>query len=281
MHLKDTQRLPKLKGRSPLSHKGQNGRVLVVGGSVDYYGSPALVALAATNAGADLAYCLVPERIADTVASYSPDLIVRSYPGTQLNSSARAQLKLLSTKTDVLVIGNGLTKQPTVLREVKDLVAWWSKPIVIDADAIRPSIRKSGAVYTPHSGEFARMTGEKISPRERTAREQVRDAAAGLHSTILLKSHMDIISDGRRLATNHTGNPGMTCGGTGDVLAGVLATFLAHGYSSFDAATLAAWAAGTAGDLALKKLGYFSLRATDVIEQVPTALGRLRAAQKA
>ena len=265
--------LPK---RNPLSHKGQNGRVLVIGGSKEYFGSPALVGLASLRAGADLCYVLAPEYIAPTVAGYSPDLIVWEYSGSYLNRSALDLLPELSKRTDALVIGNGLTKTPDVLDTVRHIVSVWPKPIVIDADAIMPGLKPASpsVVYTPHLVEFERLGGEKPSKDQAARERQVAKLAAKLGAAVLLKGVVDIASDGKSTITNSTGNAGMTAGGTGDTLAGICAAFLSQGLRPVEAAALAAFVNGDAGDKAFKEFGN-SLLATDIINKLPATLKTL------
>ena len=263
-----------LRPRAPDSHKGQNGKLLIVGGSWLYYGSPALVARAAYRAGADLVYLLVPERIAPTVAAYSPDFIVWGYEGNSLNEKTFELFDELSEKTDALVIGNGLLKDATVLKTAADFVAQWKKPLVIDADCIG-RVWKKGALYTPHVVEFERMSGEMPSENFDARCGQVKKEARQQEGTVLLKGRTDIISDGKRCAVNRTGNAGMTCGGTGDTLAGVAGAMLAAGSRAFESACLAAYLNGLAGDIAFKELGR-SLMASDLVEKLPAALRSLR-----
>lgn len=265
-----------LKPRNPLSHKGENGRVLVVGGSRLYFGSPALVALSALRAGADLVYLLVPEYIAPTVASYSPDLIVWGYKGEFLNNGAHSYFHELAQKTDALIIGNGLTKSPDVLKVAERIIREYKKPCVIDADAIvKGGYGIKNAVYTPHVKEFERLAGIPVLENINARQDAVKETAKKLHATVLLKGAIDVISDGRKIALNKTGNAGMTHGGTGDTLAGILGTLLAQEYSGFDAACIAAYVNGAAGDLAYKKYGN-SLLATDLIGEVANVLLKLK-----
>ena len=260
--------------RLPDSHKGQNGRVLVVGGSTKYYGSPALVGLAAYRAGADLVYILAPKEAAPTIASYSPDLIVWDYEGERLNERARGPFGELSGKAGALAVGNGLTKERGVLESASSLVGEWKKPLVIDADCIG-AVERKGAVYTPHAVEFKRLSGEMPHENVEERCEQVREAAASLKATVLLKGRVDVISDGKLVAVNRTGNAGMTCGGSGDTLTGIVAALLASGHSGFEAACLGAYLNGLAGDRAYKKYGN-SLMASDIVEALPGALRSLQ-----
>lgn len=265
-----------LKKRKPDSHKGQNGRVLIVGGSREYYGSPVLTALGALRASADLVYISCPERIAPVVASYLPDFIVWSYEGSYLNPDFFKLYDELERRTDALVIGNGITKNIAVLETAREIIARWKKPIVIDADAIQPDLQPGSkqVVYIPHPREFERLAGEELAARPEQRITQVKRAAKKLRATVLLKGPTDIISDGTVVRLNTTGNAGMTAGGTGDTLAGACAAFLAQGNTPLEAACLAAYLNGLAGDLAFVELGN-SLIASDVAAKLPLAIKKL------
>jgi len=263
-----------LKPRSPKSHKGENGRVLVVGGSRHYFGAPALVGLAALRAGADLSYLLIPKYISKSIAALSPDLIIWDYTGAILNKNAVSAFKNISKNADALVIGNGLTKEKEAISTAKELLSGWAGPCVIDGDAIG-FVSHEKAVVTPHAGEFKRMGFGSPAESPEARGRQVKEAARRLGMVVLLKGVVDVVSDGERVGFNSTGNAAMTVGGTGDILAGVLGCLLSQGYGRFEAACLAAFINGAAGDLAFKQLGY-SLLASDLLDFLPQALKKLR-----
>jgi NAD(P)H-hydrate epimerase len=254
------------------SHKGQNGRVLIVSGG-PFTGAPALVAYGALGIGADLVHIATPALAASVVASYSPTFIVHPLVGHRLMREDLRQVLDLTAKADAVAIGPGLGDVEGTLEAIRDIVRQVTLPMVIDADAIHavasePKVLAGKrAVITPHSREFKVLTGKALpdSPDERA--EPVREASRALGVTILLKGPVDIVSDGTRVTFNYTGNPGMTVGGTGDVLCGVVAGFIAKGMSSYDAARLGAFANGYAGDLAFKEKSY-GLTATDVAEHL-------------
>ena len=267
---------PALRPRNPNSRKGENGRLVVIGGSSWYFGAPALASYAAMRAGADLVYTVVPNAIAPTVASYSPDLIVWSYLGSELNKSALELIVELEPKTDAMVIGNGLTRTPEVLETAQSILDSWKKPIVIDADPIGfVKAKNKQTIFTPHDGEFLRLTGKKAPLETNSRAKLVKEEAKKLGAVILLKGPVDIISNGETTHLNKTGNSGMTCGGTGDTLSGLVGGFLSQGYGPAESARLGAYINGLAGDLAFKELGY-SLRASDLISNIPKAMRDLR-----
>jgi NAD(P)H-hydrate epimerase len=266
-----------LKKRLATSRKGQNGRVLVVGGSKLYFGSPILVSLSAFRTGVDLVYLLAPEYTARYIGPRYPDLIVWGYAGEFLNRKALPLFEQLSSKTDAMVIGNGITKQSGVLKTTSELIRKWDKPLVIDADAIQPKLKTDSKqlIYTPHSMEFSRLTGVKTPEDLKKRAKLVQKMAGELSATILLKGRPDIISDGDRLMLNKVHNPGMTVGGTGDTLAGIACALLSQKHSAFESACMAAYINGSAGNLAVKEYGY-SILASDLISKIPSVMKQFR-----
>lgn len=260
-----------LDGRDIDAHKGDHGRVLVVGGG-PYTGAPALTGLAALRAGADLVEVATPETAADAVASYAPDLIVHSLVGGHLTPAHVASLDDAIDRADVLAVGPGLGSHEETQAAVSLLLEAAVESIVVDADALAVLSEASATadvIATPHAGEFAGMGFDRPADW-REAESVVATAAEDLAATVLLKGRYDVVSDGDRTAVNRTGNPGMTVGGTGDVLAGVTAA-LAHRAAPVEAASVAAWATGRAGDRCLEEIGLGFL-ASDVVGAIPAAM---------
>ena len=266
--------------RPALSHKGQYGRLLVVGGSETFTGAPALVALAAYRSGTDLVFVAAPERTANVVSSMSPSLISLKLPGDSL---APAHLRLLREHIEnatAIAIGPGLGTNKNTLSAVRGILArahQLKKPLLVDADAfkavgvIRKRMFQSSTVLTPHAGEFKTITGKPPST-ELTARlNEVKVAGEKSGAVILLKGNIDVISDGAKVKLNRTGNPGMTVGGTGDVLSGLISGLLAQHVNPFRAAVAGAFISGAAGDLAEEALGHH-LTPTDVLEHIPKVM---------
>lgn len=267
--------------RPPNAKKGDFGRILVVGGGPDYSGAPALSALAALRAGADLAIIAAPRSVASVIRSFSPNLIVRALGSEALSPADVPFLLKLAERSTCVIIGPGLGLDEGTFEAVRTFLEAIKgrKPLVVDADAIKALASKpvdlsgTSTVITPHAGELKLLSGRDVPPPEdlRARMEFVKQVASELGTTLLLKAHIDIISDGSRVKINITGNPAMTVGGTGDVLTGLVATFLSWGLGSFEAACLGAFVNGMAGDLAARELGYH-IMATDVIERIPSVL---------
>ncbi len=278
--------------RRAWSAKGDYGRLLIIGGSEVYTGSPGLVALSATatqalaalNAGADLVRIFAPQRVADAAAGYAPDLItVPSSSAHFVPRDLKSALAHAKTSTAV-VIGNGAGTHAQTRQFIRAFIAKCQAPLVVDADGVRAlgnaSQSKANArlwkrveIATPNAREFEVMTGVK-PPEDVTRRARLVSEWAGkLETTIVLKGHVDVISNGLETALNKSGSVFMTKGGTGDTLAGLAGAFLAAGRAPFLAACAATYLNGAAGTLAAKKWGV-SLTASRLVSEIPNALKR-------
>ena len=174
-------------------------------------------------------------------------------------------------------MGPGLSVKPAPAALVRKIVREFSVPIVLDADGLNSfkgkaaELRKHAGplVLTPHRKEFERLFREKY-PENLKAREALaKKLSRFYHGVLVLKGHRTVVTDGRRVYVNRTGNPGMAKGGSGDVLAGVVAAFIAQGLGSFEAAVWAVYFHGRAGDRAVREKGELSLVASDIIEYFP------------
>jgi hydroxyethylthiazole kinase-like uncharacterized protein yjeF len=262
---------PVLK-RPAISHKGEAGRVLVIGGG-PYSGAPALAALGALRAGADIVTVAAPKSVSDIIASFSPNLIVRALSGDILLEEDIAVISRLISGHDVVVMGMGIGNADETGAAIQKIVPLCKKA-VIDADALSPQLvhlLNPNIIITPHAGEMKRLSGLDV-PHEQKARvELIRNFARDKDVTVLLKGAIDIISDGVEVRANRTGNAGMTVGGTGDVLAGLTGALLARCDFPLEAAACSAFINGAAGDMAFEEFGY-GLLATDVIDYIPKVM---------
>ncbi|MDR3282380.1 MAG: NAD(P)H-hydrate dehydratase [Candidatus Methanoplasma sp.] len=251
------------------SHKGDNGRLLVIGGGA-CHGAPAMAAMAALRVGADIVRVAVPEGSSLQVASFSPVFVVKELGGEVLSLRHVDYLLKLAVDHDAVVIGPGLGTAPETVETVKVFISQCDVPTVVDADglnALGKGFRTDGdVILTPHTGEFARLGGD-VEDKHASASELARRTGA----TILLKGPEDIIADGPLVRVNGTGTPAMTGAGTGDVLSGIVGGLLSKGLGTFDAASLGAYISGKAGELAFSKLSY-GMIATDVIARIPKVL---------
>ncbi|ASJ06203.1 NAD(P)H-hydrate dehydratase [Thermococcus pacificus] len=252
-------------------HKGQNGKLLVIGGSEDYFGAPYLASKAASYL-VDLVYLAMPEYSAKRISD--PDLILRPVEGRDFVPGHVDTLLKLAEKVDAIVIGPGLGLSDETKAFVREFVKHCAKPMVIDADGLKAVaedlsvLRGKTFVLTPHAGEFRVLFG--VGPEGPLAEkaELVMEKAGEIGGTILLKGAYDVISDGKTWKYNKTGNMGMTTGGTGDVLAGLVGALLALGNKPLRAASVGAFLNGLAGDMVKEELGE-NFTALEMAKKVP------------
>ncbi|MFB6208072.1 MAG: NAD(P)H-hydrate dehydratase [Candidatus Nanohaloarchaea archaeon] len=244
------------------SHKGENGKVGVIGGSVDFTGAPALAAEAALRSGSDLSRVLTSEKVREVVAGYSENLIVGSYTGDYFGHGAVKAAVELSEWGDATVVGPGLSEPDE--EALKQFFSKRESPLVVDADAIEPAVEVgvSNAVMTPHRGE-AGIIEERYG--------SVEDFVEDTGSVVVVKGPTDRVYTPEQVYENDTGCAGMTVGGTGDVLAGVIAALISQGLSLEDAACLGSWMNGKAGENAFEKYGN-GMVATDLPEEISRLL---------
>ncbi len=276
--------LPMLPPRRAESHKGDYGRALLIGGSRGMCGAIAMAGLATLRGGAGLVTLAVPQSVQNTVASFSPCFMTHGLAEAEgkFDTTAADEAIEFGMAATVLALGPGLGRGPKLTPLVEQLYTEIKKPMVVDADALFALAERSAVltppggarVLTPHPVEFKRLAGAGEIP---LAAQRVSAAAelARLDTTnntvIVLKGYETVVTDGRRYAINHTGNPGMATGGSGDVLTGVITALLCQNLTPFDAARLGVHLHGLAGDLAAAELGQVSLIASDLIEYLPKA----------
>ena len=237
------------------------------------------MALAALRTGVDLTYIAAPEKTAHAISSYSPNLITIKLEGTHLNPENVAALKKTMQRSTALVIGPGLGLHAETAEAVKEIIKVSEelrKPLLLDADGLKAFAEEKRklsvpSVLTPHEGEFRLLSGKESPQDVKEKAEAVKELASQLNATILLKGHIDVISDGKRVKYNFTGNPGMTVGGTGDVLSGIVGGLLAKGVSPFEAAVAGAFVNGATGDFVRKERGYHMVP-TDLLGWIPKIL---------
>ena len=267
------------KARPSSAHKGDSGRLLAVGGSEVFSGAPTLVSLAALRTGTDIVYLAAPAKTAQAISSMSPDLITVKLDGNHLNPSNMTSLKPYLEAVDAVVLGPGLGLHPDTKEFVRvfvDAVEAARKPLLLDADGLKAFAEfkkplKTPFVLTPHAGEYAILTGKKLPESLEERVIEVQRTAAELNAVVLVKGATDVICSGKRVKLNFTGNPGMTVGGTGDVLSGVVGALLAQKADAFEAAVAGAFVNGAAGDFVADDIGYHIV-ASDLLNWIPRVL---------
>lgn len=266
-----------IPGRKQDSRKGQNGKVLVVGGSYVYHGAPVLASLAALRAGTDLVYTAVPKINASATRAISPNLIVIPMVDAKLTrGSANKLLGQVQSGLDSATIGMGLAiaDEEGLKNLVKSLLDQDVR-LSLDASAlvgaILPVIPGKNVVLTPHAGEFQRLFGVLPSNKIKERITLVERFAKEYQTTILLKGATDVISNGNQTYINPKNLASMTVGGTGDVLSGLVAGLLSKNRNPIESASAASYVNGMAGKLAQKKYG-FHILATDLIDNISSAM---------
>ena len=287
MRLTPVTEIPRLPHRPFDGHKGTFGTVLVIAGSRGMTGAAILAGRAALRGGAGLVRVACPAAVQDVIAAAYPAYTtfgIRQHTDCSFSEGAAEELIELGRAASVVAIGPGLGRETPVVNLVRGLLdELRDRPIVLDADglfAVSPftegyAKRTAPLVLTPHPGEFARLTGEKVGSSDAERAERANRFAQRFNCVLLLKGAGTVVADGTRLFRNPTGNPGMATGGSGDVLTGVVAALVGMGLAAFDATVLGAYVHGRAGDLAAMALGQTALTATDLLDYLPAAFREL------
>ena len=280
MSLKKLSSPPPLPPRPIDGHKGLFGRVLIVGGSTEMIGAPALAGEAALRTGSGLVQIALPQSVLANALGVCPELI-----GLGLNDSRASVAKVLDAaeKATVVAVGPGLGQSSAASKLLKALFQL-DKPMVIDADALNylaslgkwPKNFKPKAVLTPHPGEMKRLAklfGESEVPADEPGRIKIATkAATKFGQVIVLKGHQTVVTDAKTLYINKTGDSSLSKAGAGDVLTGICASLIGQGMKNFEAACAAAYLHGKAGELAGEELGRRSVLARDVIDYIDRAI---------
>lgn len=271
--------LPKLPPRPVDGHKGMFGRVLIVGGSEGMIGAPVMAGTAALRMGAGLVQLALPRQILPVALSITPELI-----GLGLSQSFKNKEFLQAAqKADSIVVGPGMGQSSASRARLRDLLKM-PKPMVIDADGLNllaaekrwPRFVKASAVLTPHPGEMARLAkliNRGSVPADEEGRIEIAAAAAkAFKQVVVLKGHRTIVTDGKRVYLNDTGDSSLSKAGAGDVLSGMIGTLLAQEMDHLEAAIAGVWLHGKAGEVAGQRVGRRSVLAREVIEAIPQAI---------
>ena len=254
--------------RAKDSHKGQNGKVMVIGGNAHFHGAPVLCALGAEYSGVDLVFPFIPPCHAQVARTYSLNFILQTFAKDHLTTKDIKHILNFSEKADVVVIGPGLGNEKDTIKAVKELLSELEKPTVVDASALfYTNSLPETTVLTPHQSEFKELTGDEPSP------ENVQNWAKNLNAVILCKGPKDIIADKDELTVNETGNALMTVGGTGDLLSGFVGGLMAQGHEPIEACQIAASALGNAADYLAETKN--SIRAQELAELIPKMLHKI------
>ena len=264
-----------LPDRDPWGHKGSFGKILLLCGSRGYTGAAYLSAMGALRSGAGLVFLGVPESIYAIEAVKLNEPVVFPLPDKhgKLSEAAIPEILERLPKMDAVLIGCGLGQSEKTLAVVRAVLENAACPVVVDADGINVLSghkdilrgRKPPTILTPHDGEFARLGGAVGEDRMAAAAAMATD----LGCIVLLKGHRTCITDGVTHYRNHTGNPGMAVGGSGDVLAGIIVSLLGQGLAPLEAAACGAWLHGAAGDICAEEIGQYGMLPSDMLNALP------------
>lgn len=278
MELNREKVLQILPDRDIRAHKGDFGKILLLCGSQGFTGAAYFSAMGALRSGAGLVFLGVPESIYGIEAVKLNEPVVFPLPDLdgKLCEDAIPVISQRLPQMDAVLVGPGLGQSEGVFRVVKSVLQQAKCPVVMDADGINVMTahkdilreRTNPTVLTPHAGEFARLGGNPTEDRVAAAEEMAKD----LGCVMLLKGHHTVITDGRTTYINPTGNPGMAVGGSGDVLAGIIAALLGQGIEPVEAAACGAWLHGAAGDLCAEEIGQYGMLPTDMLHVLPRLL---------
>jgi len=272
--------------RAADSHKGDFGRLTIVAGSVGKTGAAHLAALGALRSGAGLVTVATPRCCLPILAAMSPVFMTVDLPDDSSGTLAASGVeKLLEQPHDVIACGPGLGRTPEVAHFVRGLLDRVTVPLVLDADALTVLADDPGCltgrderdlIITPHPGEMARLVGSSIADVQANRIQVATDFATTRRVYVVLKGHRTVIATPEgRVYINPTGNPGMATGGTGDVLTGMIAAWLAQLLDAEAACRLAVFLHGAAGDLAEASSSQAAMIATDLLDNLGGALKAL------
>ncbi len=264
-----------LPNRRLNTYKGDYGKLLLLCGSVGCTGAAALAAMGALRSGAGLVYLGVPEKIyaIEAVKLTEPLVIPLPDRNGMLSTKAIDKIAELLPKMDAVLIGPGLGCSEETQQIVQRVLENFTGPVVLDADGINVMQshmdilrgRTSPTIITPHEGEYSRLGGITTKGRMKGAAEMASD----LGVIVVYKGNKSIITDGKTVYVNQTGNPGMAVGGSGDVLAGIITGLLGQGIKPLEAAACGTWLHGAAGDLCANEIGQYGMLPTDMLNVLP------------
>ncbi|MBI4974326.1 MAG: NAD(P)H-hydrate dehydratase [Candidatus Omnitrophica bacterium] len=273
--------------RSPDSHKGDFGHVLVIAGSSGYTGAAYLTSQAAIRSGSGLVTLAIGKSLYQVMATKLTEVMVRVFFETKdysLSLLAERDLVNFGERCDAIAIGPGISQNKETQNLIRNLVTKFTKPIILDADGINAfaghldMLKKAQAqlILTPHPGEMARLVAKDIEEVKKDRNDIALKFANEYNTVLVLKGHNTIVANPKgEFYINETGNPGMATGGVGDILTGIIASFVGQGLDAYTASVLGVYFHGLAGDLALKEKGALSLIATDLLNKLPEVLKKL------
>jgi len=278
-----------LRKRKKDTHKGDYGHVYILGGSRGLTGAACLCSMASLRSGAGLVTLGIPFSLNIAMEAKLTEVMTHPLPETidgALSLKAKKAILNKINGADAIVLGPGLSCNPETVKLVRNLILDIQKRLVIDADALNAISRNTSIlkklkceyIITPHPGEMARLIKKGADFITKNKEIVAKRFASEYNAVVVLKGSRTVVSEKKsrgQVYINKSGNPGMATAGSGDVLTGVIAGFLAQGLKTVDAARLAVYVHGMAGDLAAKEKGEIGLIAGDILDKIPEAIEKL------
>ena len=281
-------RLPRqLLLRKLNSHKGDFGHIFILAGSYRFSGAGLLCAESALRSGAGLVTLAVPEKIINAIIKVKPkEIMLLPLNQTEegfFSFKSYKKIKDFLKKIDILVIGPGLGQHNSTQKLIRKIIMEIDKPLVLDADGINAlvghlkilsAIRQLPVrILTPHPGEMARLLGKSVEEIQKDRKNIAKSFSKSYNCILVLKGYKTVVAEPKgKIYINNTGNPGMATAGSGDVLTGIIASFLGQGLDAFSAVKYAVYLHGLAGDLAAEEKTQLGMIASDIIEKIPEAI---------
>jgi len=279
--------IKRIKERARDAHKGDYGHVFVVAGSIGLTGAAYLSSMAALISGSGLVTLGIPKSINSIMEEKLTEVMTRPLPETTeqtLSVKAISEIKKFTKSVDVAAIGPGLSRNKSTQQLVRKMLAAIDKDIVLDADGINAfegkanllRRHKRNLVITPHPGEMSRLIGESTQAIQKKRVGIAKRASRSYDCVTVLKGARTVVANPKgEVYINETGNPGMATGGVGDILTGMIASFIGQGLEPYGASKVAVYIHGCAGDLAMREKGEISLIATDLLNKLPAVYKKL------
>ena len=279
--------ISKILPREKDTHKRDFGHVFVLAGSTGMTGAAFLTSQAAILSGSGLVTCGIPKSFNLVMETKLTEVMTLPLPETRkgaFSSLAAKHVIDFAKNADVLAVGPGISRESETKKFVKNIIKSVNKPIVLDADGIIALVgnknilhkRKASTVITPHPGEMAKLIGKDVKYVQQNREKVASDFAKKNKIVVVLKGYKTVVaSEDGETYINSTGNPGMSTAGTGDVLTGMIASFIGQGVNPYSSAAVGVYVHGFAGDLAAKVKGQISLIASDLLDKLPQAINEV------
>ena len=279
--------ISKIPRRKPDTHKKDFGHVFVIAGSRGMTGAAFLVSQAALLSGSGLVTCGIPASLNAIMEAKLTEVMTLPLPEVKegaIAASAEKEIISFTEKTDAVALGPGLSRHTQTQRLARNLIKTLKRPLVIDADGIiavaktRDILkkRKFATILTPHPGEMAYLTGKVKSVIQKDRKKIAADFAKKFNVILALKGYQTVVADPKgNVYVNRTGNSGMSSAGMGDVLTGMITSFVGQGIDPYSASVIGVYLHGLAGDIAAKEKGQFSLIASDILGALPEAIKKV------